>query len=71
MDAATSLPSSFVHRLAAFPPPTLVDVRRQPAFAANPDVIPGDVRRPPEAVDALGRDARALAPGRRVLRARP
>lgn len=34
-------------RLAAFPPPMLVDVRRQPAFDQDPQVIPGAARRMP------------------------
>jgi rhodanese-related sulfurtransferase len=37
-------------RQGAFPPPTLVDVRRQPAFDADPAVIPRAIRRAPEAV---------------------
>ena len=50
MDAAIS-PLELSQRLAAFPPPTLVDVRRQPAFNENPYVIPGAIRRLPEAVE--------------------
>ena len=49
MDAAIS-PLELEQRLAAFPPPTLVDVRRAPAFAADPAVIPGAVKRDPERV---------------------
>ena len=51
MDAAIT-PLALKARLAAFPPPTLVDVRRQPAFDENPNVISGAIRRLPDAVDA-------------------
>jgi rhodanese-related sulfurtransferase len=51
MDAAIT-PLELKQRLAAFPPPTLVDVRRQPAFLQDSQVIPGAIRRLPEAVDA-------------------
>jgi rhodanese-related sulfurtransferase len=50
MDAVIT-PLALKARLAAFPPPTLVDVRRQPAFTENPEVIPGAIRHLPEAVD--------------------
>ena len=50
LDAAIT-PLELSRRLAAFPPPTLVDVRRQPAFDNDPHVIPGALRRLPEAVD--------------------
>ena len=63
MDAAIT-PLALKARLAAFPPPTLVDVRRQPAFAENPDVIPGAIRRLPDAVDAW---AAPLEPWRPVV----
>jgi rhodanese-related sulfurtransferase len=36
------------HRLPDFPPVTLIDVRRQDAFARDPVVIPGALRRAPE-----------------------
>jgi len=63
MDAAIT-PLELKQRLAAFPPPTLVDVRRQPAFEQDPQVIPGAIRRPPEAV----RDwAGAIEPWRPVI----
>ncbi len=52
MDAAIT-PIELKHRLAAFPPPTLIDVRRQPAFEQDPDVVPGALRR-------LARDRRIL-----------
>jgi len=50
MDAAIT-PIELKQRLAAFPPPTLVDVRRQAAFEEYREVIPGALRRLPEAVD--------------------
>jgi len=37
-------------RLRAFPPPTVVDVRRQPAFDEDPHVIRGAIRREPETI---------------------
>ena len=46
--AITSL--DLAQRLSGFPPPTLVDVRRAQAFADDPNVIPGAIRRLPEAV---------------------
>jgi rhodanese-related sulfurtransferase len=60
MDAAVT-PLELKQRLAAFPPPTLIDVRRQPAFEQDPAIIPGALRRLPEAVDAW---APALEPWR-------
>lgn len=39
-------------RLAGAEPPIVLDVRREPAFAASPEVIAGAERRLPEAVDA-------------------
>ena len=48
---AAVTPSQLKQRLAAFPPPTLLDVRRQPAFEKDPHVIPGAIRRAPEQVD--------------------
>lgn len=62
-DAAIS-PLELKDRLAAFPPPALLDVRRQPAFEADPQVIPGAVRRLPEAV---GDWAGTLEPWRPVV----
>ena len=64
MDAAIT-PLELKQRLEAFPPPTLD--RRAPATGVRrriPDVIPGAVRRLPEAVDAW---ARALEPWRPVV----
>lgn len=51
-------------RIAGFPGVTLVDVRRAEAFAADPDVIPGALRRAPEAVADW---ARELEPWRDVV----
>ncbi|MEO8304175.1 MAG: chromate resistance protein ChrB domain-containing protein [Betaproteobacteria bacterium] len=63
MDASIT-PVELTHRLAAFPPPTLVDVRRQPAFEQDQAVIPGAIRRLPETVDAW---AGAIEPWRDVV----
>lgn len=62
-DAAIS-PLELKQHLAAFPPPALIDVRRAPAFDADPNVIPGAVRIAPDAVDAA---ARTLEPWRTVI----
>jgi rhodanese-related sulfurtransferase len=51
-------------RLGAFPPPALIDVRRQPAFDADPVVIPHAIRRAPEAIAEWARD---LEPWRAVV----
>jgi rhodanese-related sulfurtransferase len=63
MDTAIT-PIELKQRLAAFPPPTLVDVRRQPAIEADPEVIPGATRRLPEAVETW---AAAIEPWRPVV----
>jgi rhodanese-related sulfurtransferase len=63
MDAAIT-PIALKQRLAAFPPPTLVDVRRQPAFEQDPQIIPGALRRAPEAVAAW---STAIEPWRPVV----
>ena len=63
MDAPIS-PTELTHRLAAFPPPTLIDVRRQPAFEQDREMIPGALRRLPEAADAW---AAQLEPWRPVV----
>ncbi|MEO6565566.1 MAG: chromate resistance protein ChrB domain-containing protein [Casimicrobiaceae bacterium] len=42
--------SQLVELLQQWPPPTLVDVRRAPAFERDPRMIPGAIRRLPEAV---------------------
>jgi rhodanese-related sulfurtransferase len=60
--AITSL--DLAQRLSRFPPPTLVDVRRAQAFADDPNVIPGAIRRLPE---ALPEWAPALDPWRPVV----
>jgi rhodanese-related sulfurtransferase len=67
MDAAFTppfTPLDVERRLAAFPPPTLVDVRRQPAFDQDPNVISGALRRLPDAIDTW---AAALEPWRPVV----
>jgi len=51
-------------RLGAFPPPTLVDVRRQPAFDEDPRTIPAAMRRLPEGLDTW---ASTLEPWRPVV----
>jgi rhodanese-related sulfurtransferase len=43
-------PEQLQQRLGAFPPPTVVDVRRQPAFDADSQIIPRAIRREPESV---------------------
>lgn len=43
-------------RLRAFPPPTIIDVRRAAAFASDPAVIHGALRRPPDTVAACARE---------------
>jgi rhodanese-related sulfurtransferase len=42
--------SRLVELLRQWPPPTLVDARRGPAFERDPQVIPGALRRLPEAI---------------------
>ena len=61
MDAAIT-PSELSQRLAAFPPPTLIDVRRQKAFEEKPDVIPGAIRRLPEAVETWAAEIQPWRP---------
>ena len=63
MDAAIT-PVELSQRLAAFPPPALIDVRRQPAFDEDPNVIPGAIRRLPETVETW---ADALEPWRPIV----
>jgi rhodanese-related sulfurtransferase len=62
-DAAIS-PLELKQRLAAFPPPAIIDVRRQPAFDADPQVIPGALRIAP---DAIVTAADMLEPWRTVI----
>ena len=38
-------PEQLRQRLGAFPPPAIIDVRRQPAFDADPQIIPRAIRR--------------------------
>ncbi len=61
MDAAIT-PIELSQRLAAFPPPTLVDVRRQTAFEEDPQIIPGAIRRLPETVDGWAADIEPWRP---------
>ena len=49
---------------AAFPPPQVLDVRREAAFDRDRTLIPGAVRCPPDAVDAL---VASLEPWRPVV----
>ena len=63
IDAAVS-PFDLTQRLADFPPPVVLDVRRQPAFDADPSTIPGALRCAPEHVAAL---ASTLEPWRPVV----
>jgi rhodanese-related sulfurtransferase len=63
MDAAIT-PLELAQRLAAFPPPTLIDVRRQTAFEQDPEIIPGAIRRLPEDVANW---AGAIEPWRQVV----
>ena len=63
MDAAIT-PTELSQRLAAFPPPTLVDVRRQPAFDQDANLIPTALRRLPAAVETW---AAELEPWRPVV----
>jgi rhodanese-related sulfurtransferase len=60
--AITSL--ELTQRLADFPPPTLVDARRDDAFARDRDVIPGALKRDPAAVAQWAAD---LDPWRPVV----
>jgi rhodanese-related sulfurtransferase len=55
-------PTQLQQRLGAFPPPTLIDVRRQPAFDAEPDIIPHALRRAPEAVATWSRQLESWRP---------
>ena len=65
MDTETAVsPEQLDRRRAGFPGVTLVDVRRVEAFAADPYVIPGALRRVPEAVADWAAD---LDPWREVI----
>jgi rhodanese-related sulfurtransferase len=63
MDTAIT-PLELKRRLAAFPPPTLVDLRREVEFDDDPRVIPAAIRRVPQDVDAW---ASPLEPWRMVV----
>jgi rhodanese-related sulfurtransferase len=63
MTPATTVPR-LQQQLAEFPPPTVLDVRRQPAVDRDASVIAGAIRRPPE---AIGQWAHALEPWRPVV----
>jgi rhodanese-related sulfurtransferase len=60
----TITPPELQQRVGAFPPPALIDVRRQAAFDADRHVIPGAVKRAPEAIAEW---ARVLEPWRPVV----
>ena len=65
MDAAPGSPisvSELQARLAAFPPPTLVDVRAADALARDPQVIAGAPRRDPGAVESWSREVEPWRP---------
>lgn len=57
-------PEELQAQLGAFPPPTLIDVRRMAAFELAPRVIPGALRRVP---DDIGGWLPGLEPWRRVV----
>ena len=66
-DLSTDLsvtPDDLQQRLRAFPPPAVIDVRRSPAFAEDPQVIAGALRRAPETIAEW---ARELEPWRPVV----
>jgi rhodanese-related sulfurtransferase len=63
-DGVAISPVDLKQSLASFPPPAVLDVRRQPAFAADPRMIPGAMRHAPEDVEAL---AATLEPWRPVI----
>ena len=55
-------PQSLYERLGGPGAPILVDVRRTPTFDADPWMIVGAVRRPPDSVAQWGAAARAGGP---------
>jgi hypothetical protein len=63
-NAGTITPNELQQRLGAFPPPALIDVRRHAAFDADRNVIPGAVKRAPEAIAEC---VRILEPWRPVV----
>ncbi len=58
----TVTPDQLQSQLRAFPPPTLIDVRRAAAFERDPRVIPGALRRVPEDIGQWARDPDAWRP---------
>jgi len=61
---AAVTPQKLQETLAVFPPPTLVDARRQPAFEQDPHIISGALKRPHETIVDW---ADALEPWRPVV----
>ena len=57
-------PDELQQRLRAFPPPTVIDVRRLPAFADDPQVVAGALKRAPEIITEWSRE---LEPWRPVI----
>ena len=57
-------PQQLQQRLGAFPPPILIDVRRQPAFDEDPLIIAGAIRRNPATISQW---ATELEPWRSVV----
>ena len=57
-------PDDLQQRMRAFPPPAVIDVRRSPAFAEDPQVIAGALRRTPETIAEWSRE---LEPWRPVI----
>ena len=55
---------SLSQSLTQFPPPIVVDVRLAESFARDPQMIPGAIRRTPDALDAF---AREMEPWRAVV----
>ena len=49
-----SIPRQLYDRIADSPAPCIIDVRREPAFAADDRMLPGAIRRPPP--DEIARD---------------
>ena len=67
MDLSTDLsisPDDLQQRVRAFPPPTVIDVRRLPAFTEDPQIIAGALRRAPETIAEWSRE---LEPWRPVI----
>jgi rhodanese-related sulfurtransferase len=58
----TLTPQELQQHLGAFPPPTLVDVRRAPAFDLDPHIIKGAVKRAPEVLVEWARELEAWRP---------